>query len=132
MILQIFSIYDDKGTIYCQPFFLAHQGIAIRSFGDLVQDKQSTVGHHPTDYHLYKLGEYDDNSGLITPLKNPQFIAHAMEFTTSVNNSNQNNQIQTENKNLNKNTDQLKTLQTGDITVNQSPPKIIQKPEEKK
>lgn len=65
MILKAFAIYDSKALCYGVPFFMASVGSAVRAFGDLANDRQSTVSKHPSDYVLYGIGEYDDNTGLM-------------------------------------------------------------------
>lgn len=97
MQLQVFSIFDEKGQIFSQPFFLQHQGIALRSFGDLVNDPQSQINKHASDYKLYKLGTYDDQTGALKSEALPIFLANASEFK------------------------QQQTIQTNSININQNP-----------
>lgn len=87
MELKVFSIFDEKGKCFGQPFFMAHNGMALRAFSDLVGDKQTTINKHPGDYKLYYLGEFDDNSGELSSLAQPEFLAHASDFIsqTSIN-----------------------------------------------
>lgn len=80
MELKVFSIFDEKAQCYGQPFFMAHNGMALRAFSDLVQDKQSNVNKHPSDFKLYALGVYDDNSGVLVSHPQPEFLANATDF----------------------------------------------------
>lgn len=80
----LFSIFDDKAQIYSQPFPQAHDGVAIRNFSDEVQNPQSQISKHPSDYKLYKLGEFDDNAGELIKLPQPKFIAHGSDFTEEI------------------------------------------------
>lgn len=84
MKLKVFSIYDEKALVYRNPFFMAHDGQALRAFGDLVGDKDSEVAKHPEDYTLYRLGEYDDCSGVFESLKAPVFMSRAVDFVPGV------------------------------------------------
>ena len=80
MIIKIFSINDVKAASFGQPFFAMNKGIAVRMFSDLVNDKNSMVSKHPDDFKLYMLGEFDDNSGGLSPVAQPEFLHSASEF----------------------------------------------------
>lgn len=69
MKTKMFSIYDTKMESYGTPFFMPKRGAAMRAFGDLAKDPKSTIHQHPTDYDLYELAEYDDESGEIVACK---------------------------------------------------------------
>ncbi len=56
MKLKVYSILDSKSGIYARPFFMLNVSMAIRSFGDLCNDKQSSISSHPEDYTLYEIG----------------------------------------------------------------------------
>ncbi len=80
MDLKIFSIYDEKGKIYMAPYFLSHTGQGIRTFSDIVQDKQTSINKHPEDYSLYHIGEFCNVSGKVQSTSEPQFIVKATDF----------------------------------------------------
>lgn len=67
MILNAYSLYDRKALQYHTPFFATADGSAVRSVSDLVADPNTTVGRHPGDYVLYRVGAYDDASGSMLP-----------------------------------------------------------------
>ena len=48
----VYSIYDKVAGVFNTPFFQLNDGVAIRSFMDLVRDEKSTVSRHPEDYEL--------------------------------------------------------------------------------
>ena len=80
MVVKVFSIFDDKALIFSSPFFMPHIGMATRAFADLVNDGQSNVAKHPSDFKLYQIGEFDDVTGALTPLAQPLFINGVIEF----------------------------------------------------
>lgn len=80
MELKVFSIFDEKAEVYGQPFFMPHNGLALRAFSDLVGEVGTNVNKHPSDFKLYVLGSYDDVSGKIVSNAVPQFLANAMDF----------------------------------------------------
>jgi len=63
MRYEVFSIFDLKSALYSQPFFVANQAVAVRSFSDLVSDPGSQLHKHPGDYELRGVGVWDDASG---------------------------------------------------------------------
>lgn len=68
MKLKAYSIYDRKGMMYNTPFFSHTDGMATRSFQDLVNDPGAALHLHPADYVLYLVGEFDDQTGQLTPV----------------------------------------------------------------
>jgi len=83
MIMKIYSIFDEKAKAYAQPFYMAHDGQAVRGFGDLVADTSTNISKHAVDFTLWKLGEFDDNTGIFC-CKKPEYIAKAVDFKTEV------------------------------------------------
>lgn len=67
MKLSGYTIYDFKALTYHSPFFCVADGVATRMFSDLVNDRQSNISRHPTDYSLWYIGEYDDRAGAMVP-----------------------------------------------------------------
>jgi hypothetical protein len=63
MELQVFSVYDQKAKAFLPPFFFHNEGIARRTFMDMVNKKDHQWNAHPEDYTLFKIGRFDDNSG---------------------------------------------------------------------
>ena len=68
MKFKIFSIYDSKAETFNTPLFLVQEGQAIRIFDDMVNDDQTDIAKHTEDYTLFNLGEFDSETGLVTPL----------------------------------------------------------------
>lgn len=66
MKMQTFSIFDVASGAYMRPFFMLSEKQAVRTFGELSMDAEHEVGKHPEDYSLVAIGEFDDQTGLIT------------------------------------------------------------------
>lgn len=79
MKVKVYGIFDDKAAAYSNPFFMIHHGQALRAFGDVVQDPNSSIHRHPSDFHLYYIGDFDNESGQFTSFE-PQFLGHAVDF----------------------------------------------------
>lgn len=66
-MLIVFSLYDLKTGAYSTPFFMNHPGEAMRACVDLATDRNTTVGRHPADFALHKIGTFDQSTGLLQP-----------------------------------------------------------------
>jgi len=84
MVLKMFSIFDEKASVFSQPFYSAHNGTALRSFSDLVNEPNNNVSKHPEDFKLYYLGDFDDNSGGLLSKPQPEFLCNATDFVKSI------------------------------------------------
>lgn len=80
MIIKIFTIFDQKAEAYLAPFFLNTKGQAIRAFSDSINDPSHQFNHHPEDYTLFQLGEYDDSAASIDTLPSPISLGVAIEY----------------------------------------------------
>lgn len=67
MEMLMFSIYDSKTQAYSNPFYAPTPGAAIRTFGDAAKDPQSLISQHPVDFHLFQIGVWDDQTGIVDP-----------------------------------------------------------------
>lgn len=77
MMYEIVAVRDIKTNAFSQPQFVPHQGGAIRAFGDqcMNKDPQNIMGHHPEDFELYYLGQFNDQTGKFEQLPEPVQIA---------------------------------------------------------
>lgn len=72
MILKIVAVRDRAADVFGQPNFVASIGAAIRAFGDEVNrsgDPNNAFNKHPEDFDLYEIGEYDDSTAELIPIK---------------------------------------------------------------
>ncbi len=78
MKTQLYAVYDTATGVYQKPFFGQADGEVKRSFQDIALDVDSPIGKHPEDYTLYRLGNFDDNTGKLTNEEN-ESLATALE-----------------------------------------------------
>lgn len=75
MKTKLVCIRDIKVGAYGQPVNVPSIGAAIRSFEDACKPGAETdVSKHPTDFELYHLGDYDDQTGNIEVNEKPIFL----------------------------------------------------------
>ncbi len=65
MKTQIYSIYDTASATYQKPTFARTDGEIMREFQNICVDKKHPCGEHPEDYSLMRLGNFDDQTGLV-------------------------------------------------------------------
>ena len=63
----LYAVFDSASGVYDRPWVSNSDGAAIRAFGDIACDAEHPIGKHPEHYSLFRLGDYDDNSGVIEP-----------------------------------------------------------------
>lgn len=80
MIVKVFTVFDAGIGSYMRPFFDVARGAALRSFADIVQDKNSAIGKHPQDFTLFEIGEYDDSCAKFNLYDTPVSLGVAIEF----------------------------------------------------
>lgn len=67
--MEIFAIKDDKTGSYSRPTYAVNQGACIRDMKILVNgdDQGNLISQYPEDFNLYRLGSFDQETGVITP-----------------------------------------------------------------
>lgn len=79
MILQIFSVRDSKSEAFAPPFFYPAIPLAVRAFGDALDDVTHPISKHPEDFSLFVCGEFDDATGKITSDDEPRLIQTGLQ-----------------------------------------------------
>lgn len=67
MIIKIYALRDDKAQSFLTPMFFKNDAMAMRAIAQLCNDSRNGfIFTNPEDYLLYTLGEYDDQTGVLT------------------------------------------------------------------
>lgn len=80
---KMFVVYDSKAEAYNSPFFLKSRGEALRGWSDTVNDPQTMFYKHPSDFTLFEMGEFDENTGEIRIYEAKASLGTALEFKKS-------------------------------------------------
>lgn len=75
MKTKVYSIHDTVAGAYNTPFFMHNNGQAMRAFSDNVNASDSIINKHPEQFALFQIGDYDDQTGEITPLPTVKCLA---------------------------------------------------------
>ena len=76
----IVAVRDLKAETFFQPIVADNLAVAMRNFADAAANPDMTIVKHPEDYALYRLGDYDMPSGVITALDQPVHVCSAEEM----------------------------------------------------
>ena len=84
MNLVIVSVKDSAAQAFGRPIFVPSVAVAVRSFRDEVNRKDSTddLSRHPDDFELYEVGVFDDATGIIE-VNEPRLVARAKDLKES-------------------------------------------------
>lgn len=78
MITGLYAIKDAKSTF--MPCTVdVNDATAIRNFEHAVRQPDSILASHPNDFALFKVGEYDNESGVISPVFPPMLLCDAAQ-----------------------------------------------------
>lgn len=75
MKFKMYVIHDSAINAFTTPHFARTHGEAERNFKTGINDQNA--GHlfrHPEQFTLMYAGEYDDETGLVTPLASPSAV----------------------------------------------------------
>lgn len=64
--MKMYTIHDRAAEVYNQPTFTLNEKIMLRILQNCLADPTHNFALNPDDYTLFEMGEYDDNTGLIT------------------------------------------------------------------
>lgn len=80
MALKIFTVNDSKAKAWGMPMILKSSGEAVRSFTDVANDTATMIGKHPEDFALFEIGEYCEQTGVITSYPEKISLGSALDY----------------------------------------------------
>lgn len=76
----VYSIFDSAVQAFMQPYVAQTDGQAIRAFQDTANDEKTSVNKHPDQYTLFRIAEFDDSDGQMTPLIPVKSLGTAIQY----------------------------------------------------
>lgn len=67
MKVKLYAVLDRASGVYDGPVPSQSDGVAFRNFTNLASDPNTPVGRNPEDYSLWRVGEWNDAEGVVTP-----------------------------------------------------------------
>lgn len=78
MQISYFSIYDAKAQMFGPLYSAPTPGAAERSFHESLSNPDAPYGKYPDDFALYRIMDFDDNSGsIVEKYEPPQLVVQA-------------------------------------------------------
>lgn len=79
--MKMYSIYDKVSNAFTTPFYAHNDGMAVRMFSNTVNDPSTQISQSVADYSLFRVGLFDEQTGLLTPESNgPERVMFALEL----------------------------------------------------
>lgn len=79
-LLKVCAVFDNAVKAFSRPFFVRSRGEAMRSFIDECGNEKSELSKHPSDYSLWLIADFDEESGMFTPFSPGEVLLQAREF----------------------------------------------------
>lgn len=80
MKTKAFAVYDSKVKNYTKPLYHRNAAEAIRGFEQECNNPESQLNKFASDFTLFEIGEYDDETSILTPLPSPLSLGNALQF----------------------------------------------------
>lgn len=77
---KIVALYDKTAERYGNPTLVVNLAVAERDFATGCKEPKSPMMQFPGDISIKYLGEFDEEKGIIIPLKEPVTIAEAKNY----------------------------------------------------
>lgn len=84
MKLVMCAVRDSALDAFVRPFCVPAVGAAVRGFSDEVNRSESEMNKHPSDYELFEVGSFDEDSGLVEAVVPPRSLARAVDVKVPV------------------------------------------------
>jgi len=78
MRYQICSFYDSKLRAYSRPFFIQEVELAGRVAKDVIAS-ENDIARHPEDFAMFHIGEFCDQTAILTPVDPPVCLVRMHE-----------------------------------------------------
>ncbi len=93
MKVQCYAIFDTCAGIYEKPFFSTTDDLVKREFQDAATAAECPISKHPEHYSLWRLGNFDNNTGKILDEAN-ECLWNAVEAIAQAQNVNPQAQLE--------------------------------------
>lgn len=88
MVKKVYALRDVVADSYGHPMLSDCDANMKRALAEIPGNpKYGNIGKYPYDYDLMQIGDYDDHSGTVIPLKHNIFISNLQELSNVKRNS---------------------------------------------
>lgn len=78
-MLQVYCVKDNKSGGFMTPVYNTNIHDAQRNFGMAASNPQSILYMYPSDFELWFLGTFNQDSGQFNMLEKPEFVCNAAQ-----------------------------------------------------
>ncbi len=78
--LKVYTIRDKKMGNHLRPMYVPHLVEVQRNLLKVLKEKNSTIAEYPSDYELYHLADWDEQTATYTLKKMPEFILNIQDL----------------------------------------------------
>jgi len=79
MKVKLYAVLDRASGVYDGPVPCTTDGVALRNFTNMAKNPDSTIGKNPEYFSIWRVGEWNDADGEITP-EVKECLAHAVDI----------------------------------------------------
>lgn len=84
MKFPLYSIRDTKAGSFQTPVVSANDFTITRSFGEsIVNRRDPIISFSPADFDLFQVGEFETDTGIVTPLAVIRLVCNAAEVLST-------------------------------------------------
>ena len=76
MKVGIYCIRDQKAAVFYEPRLFQREEVALRDFNQMVHNTGSVIAFSPSDFDLFRVGEFDTDTGIVSGDNVIQFIVN--------------------------------------------------------
>lgn len=79
MKVKLYAVLDNASGVYDGPVPAQADGVAMRNFTNMAKTPESPIGKNPECFSLWRVGEWNDADGTITP-KTKECLCYAIDM----------------------------------------------------
>lgn len=77
--IVVMAIHDSMAEAFSNPYFFPAEGAGIRAFAQGVNGGDKAMTANPGDFTLYRLGTYDERTGVLVPETDPVRVVTGLQ-----------------------------------------------------
>lgn len=85
MRVFVIAIKDRALDAFMRPMFVPARALAVRSFTDELNRKDTPMNSHPDDYDMYQIAEFIEETGEFILPDNPELIVRGKDVLKPIN-----------------------------------------------
>lgn len=97
-LLKLYALHDSKAKMYNRPMPSQNDETSIRGFMEAAIKPDTDINNNPSDYSLFRIGTYDEETSILTPETPPEFLISAEQAILTHNENELHNKLKAKEK----------------------------------